>query len=427
MKFTKMSLVAALLIGSSAFAIENVKVSGDAKLYYTTNDTTTTTVANGKTGGLFDAQSSAGQAALGLGITADLAKGISSGAHLTVLTTLGLQGQLVGNVWEGTNGLEDSYIMDQAWVAATLGKTTVKVGRMELDTPLVFTEKWSIAANTFEAAVVINQDLPGTTLVGAYVGGANGQTVDGNATLGQTAGRKATVGIANTIQTQSGQGTTFAQFYKGAYAIAAINNSFKPLVVQAWYFNASTGEVVSATNVLNGVETYWLQADLNMNGIMAGVQYTDLDLQTKLAKVNTSAYAVMLGYEMKDMFTAKVSYSSIDKKHSAGFNLAGTGQSKLYTEAWWNYGKITQADTESFNLTVTSPVNGLFDLGLYYTNADQTAAAGDNDMTEFTVTATKSVGPLDITAAYINSDIKTATVGDDETSNTIQAYLTLNF
>ena len=34
MKFTKMSLVAALLVGSSAFAIDNVKVSGDAKLYY---------------------------------------------------------------------------------------------------------------------------------------------------------------------------------------------------------------------------------------------------------------------------------------------------------------------------------------------------------------------------------------------------------
>ena len=46
MKFTKMSLVAALLIGSSAFAIDNVKVSGDAKVYYSTNDTTTTTAAN---------------------------------------------------------------------------------------------------------------------------------------------------------------------------------------------------------------------------------------------------------------------------------------------------------------------------------------------------------------------------------------------
>ena len=173
MKFTKMSLVAALLIGSSAFAIENVKVSGDAKVYYSTDDSTAKNNAHAATASnsLFDASTSTAQAALGLGVTADLAKGISAGTHLTVLSTLGLQGQLVNNVWEGTNGVSDSYIVDEAWVAATLGKTTVKLGRMELDTPLVFTEKWSIAKNTFEAAVVINQDLPDTTLVGAYVGG----------------------------------------------------------------------------------------------------------------------------------------------------------------------------------------------------------------------------------------------------------------
>ena len=34
MKLVKMSLLAATLVASSAFAIDNVKVSGDAKLYY---------------------------------------------------------------------------------------------------------------------------------------------------------------------------------------------------------------------------------------------------------------------------------------------------------------------------------------------------------------------------------------------------------
>ena len=39
MKLVKMSLAAAVLLGASAFAIDNVKVSGDAKLFYTTNNT----------------------------------------------------------------------------------------------------------------------------------------------------------------------------------------------------------------------------------------------------------------------------------------------------------------------------------------------------------------------------------------------------
>jgi len=102
MKFTKLSLVAALLVGSSAFAIDNIKVSGDTKLFYSTDDSA---------GAYFDKGTSIGQAGLGLGITADLTEGVSAGTHLTVLSTLGLEGQLVNGVWEATNGTDDSYWM----------------------------------------------------------------------------------------------------------------------------------------------------------------------------------------------------------------------------------------------------------------------------------------------------------------------------
>jgi len=442
MKFTKMSLVAALLIGSSAFAIDNVKVSGDAKLYYATDDATTNGIGGGaKSDSLFDGGSSAGQAALGLGVTTDLAKGISAGVHLTALSTLGLEGQLVNNVWEGTNATQESWWFDEAWVAATLGKTTVKVGRMELDTPYVFSEKWSIATNTFGAAVLINQDVPGTTLVGAYVGQGNGST------LGLTAGNHHGVGaagIANVVAAQgngitktNGDSSNFSQFYNGAYAVAAINNSWKPLTVQAWYFGAT-----------HAAQAYWLQADLDtsalgVKGLTAGVQYTYLNLQKELlntvAPVFTSnesndATAVMLGYAgMKDIATIKVAYSQTGKNSTsgkgAGMNLAGTGQSKLYTEAWWNYGYVTRADTQAYNVTIESPVNGMFDLGLYYTGSTTSdngiAGTPDVKMNELTVTASKSVGPLDATLAYINTN------ADDKNSgngyNTIQAYLTLNF
>ncbi len=38
MKLVKMSLAAALLVGSSAFALDNLKYTGDAKLFYSTAD-----------------------------------------------------------------------------------------------------------------------------------------------------------------------------------------------------------------------------------------------------------------------------------------------------------------------------------------------------------------------------------------------------
>jgi len=429
MKLTKMSLIAALLIGSSAFAIDNVKVSGNAKLYYSTNDMED---ATGSSQDLFGAPTSAGQAALGLGITADLTKNVSGGIHTTVLSTLGLEGQLVNNVWEGSNGLSDSYIVDEAWLAGTIGKTTGKIGRMELDTPLVFTEKWSIAKNTFEAAVVINQDIPDTTLVGAYVGGSNGSS----AVNGHGTGTNAPVGIANRVQNVNNN-TTFSQFYNGAYAAGIVNNSWKPLTAQAWYYNAP-----------QYVDAVWLQADLDASslgvvGLTAGAQYTNINYnksnQLPIAKDSSNdAYAFKLGYAMKDLFSASAAYSATGTETDsslglgAGQNLATLGnnaQSKLYTEAWWNYGYVTRADTNAWNVTVTSPVQGIFDLGLYYTgtttSSNDVPGVADIDMNEFTATAGKDFGPLNATLAYIYTDADDQNNGDSY--NTIQAYLTYNF
>jgi len=192
--------VAALLVGSSAFAIENTKVSGDVNVFYGTMDAaqTATGLYSGhakKDGSLFDAASSAADIGLDLDLTTDLMKSdlvsVSAGLGATVISTLGLENSFVNNVWAGSHtataasgasyggGLggakvENSAWLREAWLAATVAKTTVKLGRMELDTPLAFTEKWSIERNTFEAAVVINQDIPDTTLVGAFVGNGNG-------------------------------------------------------------------------------------------------------------------------------------------------------------------------------------------------------------------------------------------------------------
>ena len=443
MKLTKMSLVTALLIGSSAFAIDNVKVSGNAQVFYNTSDTKYAgygKVAQSDT--LFSKDNSAADAGLNLNASADLFKNdlvsISTGAGYTVLSTLGLENNFVSNVWGGAHKatvpasgvaygkalggaqVDTANWVNEAWVAVSAGKTTAKIGRMALDTPLVFTETWSIEKNTFESAVLINQDIPDTTLVGAYVGTGNGT---------ETFGQDARSGIANNsiagtnlavgpVVNAGGKFTTYGT--NGAYAAGIINNSYKPLTVQAWYFSLS--KLANA---------YWLQADLSMDGVMAGAQYANESVNGSGTK-DDNVYALMLGYEMKDVATAKISYSSVNDDGylgGAGANTAtSTGASKLYTEAWWNYGYVTRSNTNSFNITVTSPVQGLFDLGLYYTNANQDK--GGNivtpvDMQEFTLTASKSFGPLDATLAYINTNADDQNNGDS--FNTIQAYLTLNF
>ena len=226
------------------------------------------------------------------------------------------------------------------------------------------------------------------------------------------------------VVNQDGKFTTYGT--NGAYAAGIINNSFKPLTVQAWYYDVS-----------KLAQAYWLQADLNMEGILAGAQYASASYDkgaTGLAKdVDNDVYAVMLGYEMKDMFTAKVSYSAVGKEtlgsYGAGANTAtASGASKLYTEAWWNYGYVTQADTKAFNVTVEVPVKDIVDLGVYYTNS----SAGKNggtanraDMSELTITASRSFGPLDASLVY--SNVKATDQNDNSAYNQVQAYLTLNF
>jgi len=405
------------LIASSAFAIDNTKVSGDAKLYYSTADAGDID--------LFNKNGAAGQAALSVGLTTDLTEGVSAGVTVNALSTLGLQNNLVSNVWEGTTvdgggnvaGLQDQMWFSEAWIAGTVGKTTGKIGRMPLDTPLVFSETWSIAKNTFEAAVLLNQDIPDTTLVAAYVGGSNGSeggaTGDGNTNIsfaGVLAGG------------QDSANSPFHSFWNGAYAFGAVNNSWEPLTVQAWYFQAQ--------HLLNA---YWLQADLAMDfGLQVGAQYTGISVTDAVAATgdqSNDAFAVMAGYEMKDVFTVKAAYSQTGKNDNnigAGANLAASGQSKLYTEAWWNYGYVTMRDTSAINVTATTPEALTWvSLGLYATQSTTNTAGPDLEMTEITVSASKSFGPLDASLVYINTNADDQNLGDGY--NTVQAYLTYSF
>ena len=412
-----MSLLAATLITSSAFAIDNVKVAGDAKLFYSTNDVQTTDVL-GRTGdSLFSKQTSAGQAALGLGVTADLTEGISAGAHLTALSAMGLT-NIVGAVWEG--GAQDEFWFDEAWLAGTYGQTTAKVGRMTLDTPLVFTETWSIAKNTFEAGVLINQDVPDTTLVGAYIGEDNS---------GAGAGGAIFAGV--TANWDGNQNTNFSLTNggRGAYAVGAVNNSWKPLTVQGWFYNLPTA-----------ANAYWVQGDLAMDmGLLLGAQFTGIQAKGINAgdDANT-AFAAMAGYEVKDLVTLSAAFSQTgtnDNGIGVGGNVFGTGQSKLYTEAWWNYAYITRTDTTAINVTAKTPEELTYAaLGLYLTQAtvgeNGTGVDPKQDMMEVTLEASKSFGPLDASLLYILTDAEDQNLdanGDGQSYSTVQAYLTYNF
>ena len=464
MKLVKMSMVAALLVGSSAFAIENTKVSGDAKLLYMTTDekggTANVLAGENGSGSFFDKDSSAADAVFNLDVTTDLVSNdlvkISAGAGYTVLTSLGLENNLVSNVWGGSHNatpstgqayggsshrdalggakVDNANWFKEAWIAATAGKTTAKLGRMEVDTPLAFSEKWSAEVNTFEGVVAINQDLPDTTVVGAYLGNGNGNETFGydknNPTVNPNANLQSNVqdlGLA-VAPVVNGNGNFGTFGTDGAYALGVVNNSFKPLNVQAWYYA-----------VKNVADAYWLQADLNMEGILAGAQYSGISVQKSYtglsSDLDNDVYALMLGYELKDTVTIKAAYSQTGDDTvggyaaNVGYNVAtNTGNTKLYTKTFWNYGHlVTGAGTDAMKFSISSPVNGLFDACASYTLVDQDVKFGNEEVQEIALVVKKSFGPLDAKLAYINLDHDNGVATESDNFNMIQAYLTLNF
>ncbi|MDD4855766.1 MAG: hypothetical protein PHU41_07990 [Sulfuricurvum sp.] len=406
-----------MALGTSAFAIDNVKVNGEAKLWYQTTETSGTSTA-ATTNGMdyFNKTSnSAADVKLSVGATADLLQNLSAGVKMTALTTLGLENNLVGatpaakysnsGVAGGASALNDQSWVEEAYLAYTVGKTTAKIGRQALNTPLAFTENWNVVDNTFEAAVLLNNDVPDTTLVGAWVGRHNG------------------VGL---LQPANGRGTTVAQNgtfstfgVSGAYAAAAINKSIPNTTVQGWYYNV--------TDIANA---YWLQADGKyFDMVSVGVQYagmnpdsSSLTLGTSAANQrNTNMYALKAAVDVVgvNMYAA---FSSVNKGTLGFANVATGDKTSMYTglaSVYFDGEAVSAPDTNAWKIGASTKLVPSVALSASYAEAKTgdndnlpgavvaTGYQGAADFKAWDVIAATKVGPVDLTAIYTEYERKT--------------------
>ncbi len=122
-------------------------------------------------------------------------------------------------------------ILGQAYLQGQFGKTTVKVGRQQLDTPLAASDDARMIPNLFEAAVVINTDLPDTTLIGAYVArmaGWDSYSNRASKTQFNSMSRSALSSLADVNNIGD----------NGVYAAAVVYGGIKNLTLQGWYYHA---------------------------------------------------------------------------------------------------------------------------------------------------------------------------------------------
>lgn len=413
MKFTKLSLATIVAMGfaSSAFAVENVKVDGQIKLWYQTSDVKQSSgnsaaldgVARTDTDGLFKKDGAVGDLVAKLRATGDLTKKVGFGTTLYAATTMGLENNVVNNETisnasnsagnTGLNGTDKNPVwLGEAYFVYKAGKTIAKIGRQELDTPLAYSETWNAAPNTFEAAVLVNQDVPDTTLIAAYVSRGNGY--DNNFHVNGDTGN----GVNTKTVTSNG---TFYNYHEnsgvnaadvgGAYALGMVNKSIPNLTIHPVYYN-----------VLDTATAFWGDVTYNVPKIVkieALYSFVDPEGQTQklldgiaaASNKTTSAYAGQLSGEFAGVKLAGA-YSSVSKGFLPVANTAtGFKKTKIYTASILSDGTVAgRPDTTGYKLSVGYTVVGI-DLAASYAGYK----VGKNDSKANWFNAASALGTVD--------------------------------
>lgn len=385
MKFTKLSLVAALAV-SSAFAggdiapvepvvetptVEavacnsNTILKSKAQLYYYTDDNT----------GLFDQDSSN----LGAAVTFDVSHKLFDGltANFTAIGYANLMDEGInsglGLLMEGNDatGSDAGAIINVANLTATFGDTTLVAGRQLLDTPMLGGFDWLLAPGSFEAYTVVNKSVSNLTLVGSYVAKwrANG------------------TGAHFADLTDSGDNWTIGASYSDAFDASV------------WYYN------VDAANYTQ----VYADAGMEFSSVKLAGQfiYTDWDAADSSTAFGLKASTTLAGIDLT------AAYNNVSD-NTVGF----IGRDSLYTSSWNTFTSTSEGN--AFKVEAGGEFASLTATASYaYYDYDQ----GTNDGHEIDVILGYGITDcISVDAIYSNTDYGT---GDDV--NALELIATYKF
>jgi len=424
MKKTLISLATASLIASSAVAADkgiDFTTTGQAVVYYQTANDGLTDSAD-----LFNRKASSANIGVQLNSSADLKNGFTFGSQISYLGTTGLEKNLVSNTQQvsllkkdgtlkdgttkgqeisGTgldtaNNTTDQLMLTKIFVAKQIANTTVKIGRQELPkslSPLAFSEGWNVFKNTFDAVLVVNSDLPNTTLVGAYVGRSTGHDLSSVGDLTVKAS------VTNLDLTNKDNGSLTVA--KTAYMLTAQNTALPMTTVTASYYALAGVETVLSADAL------WLDvkvADKSLPmGLKVGVQAGMIMPEVKAAD-DTTAMGLKASIKPMPALTVCGAYTHVSgskDKAAAAVKNTGTGvKTPLFTQMVANQDAIS-LDNSSFML---KGAYRLGDIGTViaqtsYTQAGKINLSGEGvDYTEFDLIYKVKVGEVNLLAAYVS-------------------------
>ncbi len=431
MKITKLSLAALAVAGfaSSAMAMDlssvTVKPYAQAKLYYEATD------MNGND--LFSKDGASGQGLLTAGVTGKFDNCWGYGFEYMVADTLGLENNIVSNTRMGA-GIGRTILDTQNWASQAyvtyspcntiLSNTTFKIGRQYLDTPLAFTERWNLAPNSFDAIVVLNQDIKNVTLVGAYVGRGNGVKVR----------------VSNGDKFE-GYGTNAAHpdGGRGAYAVGALTKFIDGLPINLWYYD-----------VVGTADAFWADADYTYKmaedmSFDLGAQYGSIMPKGAVEDAipgigDTNGFGVKIGTKI-GMFDVMAAYSSVDDDNgNAKVALANTAtmsgttggkKTKLYTAGIYTDGTgVAVPGSDAYKLKASAKVAGIGKFIAQYVVCENDNNLAMQNVSELDVIYATKLAGINTKWIYMNRSIDegaVANAGLKDDTNHFRVILSKNF
>jgi hypothetical protein len=380
----KMSIVAASLIATTAMAADkgiDITTTGQAVVYYQT-------LANNGAGApdLFDQATGRANVGIQLNLDADLKNGFTFGSTINYLGTLGLEKNIVSGTMQNTNGgiaennIADDIYLSQLYIAKKIANTTVKLGRQELPqslSPFAYSEGWSVFKNTFDAALVVNTDIPDTTLVGAYVSKGNFNAA-ANADMSSYGDLSTTAGAVNST----------------AYMVTAQNKSIPVATLTGTYYSLSDVAGVVDADVLWGdvaIASKDLPLGLNF-GIQGGSIMPDSGLK------DTDALGLKAGMKI-DALSLTAAYTTVNDG-AVGIRNTGGIKTPLYTQMILNQTSL-YLDNDTYMLKVAYSFGEAGTLIAQGAITDDKSVA-DRDLTDLELVYKVKAGGVDFLAAYVN-------------------------
>jgi len=329
----------------------------------------------------------------------DIAYGIGAGVEVDGLGTFGLQEDVVGGVMQRGNStpLGRGGWISQAYLTYGFDNTSIKIGRQELPkalSPFAFSESWNVFKNTFEAGLIVNTDIPDTTLVGAWVYRNN----------------------------NNGLGTDMTSFSRtngddGVFMLTAQNKSFEGVTLTGtWYYGADFGTTANDLNIL------WGDAKFDLIGLNVALQGGTV--MNDAFPDDTVAFGAKIGGKIA-MFDLSVAYSNVNDGGAGSFvgvfNVGGV-KTPLYTQMILNQGAIASDNDTFVARAAVEALGGKFALA-YDITSDNSPASNDYQELDLVYKTKVFNDSTTLLAGYIYQDADAWA----DSQNTIRLWGRYNF